>query len=104
MLYKRVVKKNKKNFSTDKNHSKSPLGVLSLSNRNLKMKNLSDERLRVYKSIFPKISRSPFGLGITYIRALRYRESDFEYENRSGMRTEGLYVDFAQNLNFSPCA
>ncbi len=68
------------------------------------MKNLSDERLRVNRSIFPKISRSPFGLEITYIRALRYQELDFGYENGSGMRTEGLHVDFAENVNFSPCA
>ena len=53
-------------------------------------------------SIFSKILRSPFGLEITYGRALRYQEFDFGHENGSGMRTEGLHVDFAQNVNLSP--
>ena len=60
---------------------------------NLKIKSLSDERLRVYKSIFPKISRSPF-----------VQEIDFDHENALGIRTGGLHVDFAQNVNFSPGA
>ena len=68
------------------------------------MKNLSDESLRVYKSILPKISRSPFGLEISYMRILRSQKLDFEHENTLGMRTEGLHVDFDQNVNFSPCA
>ena len=67
-------------------------GSSSLPNRNLDITNLFDERLRVYKSIFPKFSRSPFGLEITYIRALRYQEFDFGHENGSGMPTEGLHV------------
>ena len=62
----------------------------------LDIQNLSDERLRVYKSISPKISRSPFGFEITYLRALSYQEFDFWHENGSGMRTESLHVDFAK--------
>mgnify|MGYP005736437259 CR=1 FL=1 len=68
------------------------------------MKNLSDERLRVYKSIFPKISRSSFGLEISSIRELRYQEIDFGHENALGIHTGGLQVDFAENVNFSPRA
>ena len=68
------------------------------------MKNLSDERLRVYKSIFPKISRSPFGLEITSIRELRFQKVDFGHENALGIHTGGLQVDFAENVNFSPRA
>ena len=68
------------------------------------MKNLSDERLRVNRTIFPKISRSPFGLEITYIRALRYQEIDFGHENALGIHTGDLQVDFAENVNFSPRA
>ena len=77
---------------------------MSLPNTNLNMKNLSDERLRVYKSIFPKISRSPFGFVITSTRVIRYQEIDFDHENALGIRTGGLNVDFAQNVNFSPGA
>ena len=58
----------------------------------------------VYKSIIPKISRSPFGLEITYIRALRYQEIDFGHENALGIHTWGPQVDFAENVNFSPRA
>ena len=83
------------------NHS---LGVLSLPNTNLNMKNLSDERLRVNRSIFPKISRLPFGLEITSIRVLRYQKFDFGHENALGMRTGGLHVDFVKNVHFGPCA
>ena len=68
------------------------------------MKNLSDERLRVYKSIFPKISRLTFGLEMTSTRIIRYLEIDFDHENAFGIRTGGLNVDFAQNVNFSPGA
>ena len=68
------------------------------------MKNLCDERLRVYKSIFPKISRSSFGLEIISIRVLRYQEIDFDHENALGIRIGGLHVDFAQNINLCPGA
>ena len=68
------------------------------------MKNLSDERLRVNRSIFPKISRSPFGLEITSIRELRYQEIDFGHENALRISTGRLQVDFAENVNFSPRA
>ena len=68
------------------------------------MKNLFDERLRVNRSIFPKISRSPFGLEITSTKVIRYQEIDFDHENALGIHTGGLHVDFAQNVNFSPGA
>ena len=66
-LYKGVVKKSKQNSTLIKitqNHH---------PNTKLDMRNLSDKRLKVYKSIFPKISRSLFGLGITYMRVLDFK-------------------------------
>ena len=60
------------------------------------MKNLSDERWRAYKSIFPKFSSSPFGLQITNMRSLRVQKLLFEHENTYGMRAEGLHVDYVK--------
>ena len=68
------------------------------------MKNLFNQRFRVYKSIFPKISRSSFGLEIISIRVLRYQEIDFDHENALRIRTGGPHVDFAQNVNLGPGA
>ena len=94
-----MLAKIQKFLNADENHSKS-----SLPNTNLDIRNLPDEKLRVYKSIFPKISRSPFVLEITSTRVIRYQEIDFNHENALGIRTGGLHVDFAQNVNFSPGA
>ena len=73
--------------------------------KNLVMKNISDERLKVYKSIFPKKnSRSLFGLEITSMKVLRSQKLDLKHTNTWWMRIEGLHVDFSQNVTFSPCA
>ena len=37
------------------------------------------------------------------MRELGSQEIDVKHENTLGMRTEGLHVDFAQHVNFSPC-
>ena len=91
-------------FNINKNQSKSLPGGFKSSEHGSGHKNLSDEWLNVYNLIFKKIPRPLFDLDITYMRVLRSQELDFEHENTLGMRTEGLHVDFAHDLNFSPCA
>ena len=91
-------------FNTDKSHQKSQPGGFKPLEHESEHENLSGHRLRVYKSIFPKISRSPFGLEITYMQLIRSQKLDFEQENTLGMRTKGLHVDFAENVNLSAYA
>ena len=55
---------------------------LSLFITNFDTKHLSNIRLRVYKSILPKILTLSFDLEITSIGASKFPRLDFDYENR----------------------
>ena len=46
------------------------------------------------------------GLQIDFTENLKIavRSWNYLYEGNQVPRTEGLHVDFAQNINFSPCA
>ena len=80
-----------------------PLGFLSLPNTNPDMKNLSVERLLVYKSIPPKISRSLFGIEITYMRILRAQKFELEHEIELGMlRVYTLFLPKMSTLALAP--
>ena len=96
-----MSKKKQKCFYIHKNQSNSYSGGLGLLNTNLVAKNLSDERLKVYKSIFRKCSTLMLGLETTLMGELKSQEFIFEHENSLEWTIEGLYVDFAKNVNFN---
>ena len=72
------------------------MAVLSFLNMNPEMKNLSDKRLNVYKSIFRKLSTLLLGHGITLMGELKSQEFIFEHLNSLEWTIEGLYVDYAK--------
>ena len=68
-------------------------------NTNLEMKNLSDERLKVYSSFFLKISTLLFGLEITYTKALKSHEIINAHTKFSGLTTEFPVPDTSKPPN-----
>ena len=71
-----------------------------LLNTNPETKNLSDERLKVYKSIFRKFLTLLLCHEITLMGKLKSQEFIFEDENSLEWTIKDLYVDFAKNANF----
>ena len=73
-----------------------------LLNTNPETKNLSDERLKVYKSIFRKFSTLLLGHEITLMGEIKPQEFIFKHENSLEWTIKGLLVDFGKNVNFNP--
>ena len=71
-------------------------------NKNSKTKNLTDERLKVCKSIFRKFSTFLLGHEITLMGELKSQEFIFEHENLLEWTIKGLLVYFGRNVNFNP--
>ena len=69
---------------------------------NQETKNLSNKRLKVYKSIFRKFATLLLGLKTTLMGELKSQEFIFKHENSLERTIEGLYVDFSKNVNFDP--
>ena len=65
----------------------------------LTKKKRSDSVLRVYQSIFQKMSIFTLDPVIVNFGVLRYQELKYEQENLSGLTIEGLYVNCAKNIN-----
>ena len=77
-----------------------PLGVFSHPITNLDTRNLSEARVRVYTSIFPKRSTLSFDVEITYLGVFWSQKAGFVHKNVVVI-TWGLQVDFGKNANFS---
>ena len=57
-----------------------PWAFAVLPNTNLNSKNLADARVKVYASIFPKISTLLYGLEIAYMRVFKVQQLEFEHK------------------------
>ena len=96
-----IVKKLKKNSTLIKISQVQPLGAFKRSEHETEKKNLSDERLDVYKSIFRKLSLLLFGIEISSMGVLKSWKLSFDNENLLRSTIEGKQVDFSKSANLS---
>ena len=68
----------------------------------MSIKTYQDWPLRVYVSIFPRMSILSPAPVIVYLRVFWYQELGYEYANSSGLTTQDLHFDCGKNLYFMP--